>query len=59
MPGGYHYHFLCVLGHIYLSLYRKIVSVGISSTPNVSLTSLLGNIEQRVSVAQSYSDVNM
>jgi len=38
-------------------MYRKIVSVGISSTPNVSLTSLLGNREQRVIVAQSYSDV--
>ena len=32
--------FICLLEHIYLSLYRKIVSVGISSTPNVSLTSL-------------------
>ena len=32
--------FICLLGHINLSLYRKIVSVGISSTPNVSLTSL-------------------
>ena len=50
-------YFLGLLGHIYLSLYRKIVSVGISSTPNVSLTSLLGNREQRVIVAQSYSDV--
>ena len=38
-------------------MYRKIVFVGISSTPNVSLTSLLGNREQRVSIAQSYSDV--
>ena len=34
--------FICLLGHINLSLYRKIVSVGISSNPNVSLTSLMG-----------------